>query len=495
MSWLRRCVLTLVLVSSPLAAQPKPAAPLGYEPVPAAREPGAPSAPLERADVLKHLARQSLGVTLALQRLAAELPPDTDIGWSREALAQAIAEARPEYARAVAAGGLFLLASTPDELIPFREGNSQEGTLDSIVLVREGRFLPVYASPGHAIAGFDVTPERKRLLVVHVAKRQYAGAIVPPGLSGLEVAVVDLETFEAARLPVQHNFNQSLALAFEPPDRLRIRMKDVGNGSDDDRAFFSCRLSALPCTLPEGLPDPADWPPDAGVAEGGGGTAAQLDTPESFPSSGYLEVTAGTGWRVAALPPGFTPRRGMLTRSIRPSPDGKSVAYVTQRVISQGYRDHRLERRLWVQRLPSGKPLQVATGEGWLHAQWLDNDRILFEAEPELSPTLKKEMQRRMPAALKKHLLLASPEERKMLELRLALQTARELKERGEFTGPVTRLGLREFHRTTGKTRDWPYPYVRLWADFQFPVFRPQSGAIIEVPQDGMPKDIEAPGE
>lgn len=326
--------------------------------------------------------------------------------------------------------------------------------------------FPVLVSPTAPFAGFAISPSERWLAAISINNRQYSGATVPYYLQGITLSLVDLRTLEVRTVALTGEFGaQSIALAFAE-DRLLVRLKDAWNGGADKRLYLQCRLDAPRCELEPTL------------------------VPTAFPTDDVLEVTASTAYRLEARPKSLALPGETLLRTVKRSPDGKHVSYVVDRPTEGEMRS----RALFVADVSGENPRMLAEGQGFFHSEWIDRDRLLFDADPAPSPELQKRRER----------LLASPElseaveetaslegeEKQEASMMLEMIVLRLLQQEME-EGKAAPLGPREvqhervlqYRLSTGALTPWtPLEHVRLFSEFRFPNVR--GGELIEVDPD-----------
>lgn len=372
--------------------------------------------------------------------------------------------AREAYLRAMMSGGELLTVAAP---VP---GSFQQGrSFDTVALWTCGRNFPVYVEPGRPVEGVLVSPDRSRLAVVHVGKRQYSGAAVPLYLGDVDIVVVDLRTFATSHIPVDvgDTFGiQSLALAWASPTRLRLRIKDTWNTARDKRIYASCDVEKLPCTLP----------------------TAETSVEKDFPRDEVLEVTSLSSYQLEPMPQGFQPPASFVPRTLHVSPDRRWVSFVTDdRNATDMFPS---TKRLWARPLSGGQPVLVAKGEGSFHARWLDDEQFVFEAPMEPTPKLANAMAaRRQDPQLKLKAEAIAGDERdpdstaRVLERLLQQEATARLAEQGKTPDDLWRLPLRGFSVRTGKTTEYHPGPARLWSHSGGPTHH-RKGPAREVPAD-----------
>lgn len=316
------------------------------------------------------MASKNLGLAIAAESLAQkeELPEELGsfILTGDEGLTKAVASperksaltaAKAAYAKAWAEGGeLFVLAN---------EG-APGNIFGTVALWKCGRSLPLYVHPYRQVEGFTVSPDRNWLAVVHVGDRQYSGAIVPLYLKDSEIVLVNLRTFEQQRITAPEALSvQSIALGWDASSQLRIRLKDTWNTSGDSRSYATCDPRQPTCALTA----PKD------------GT-----THPTFPRDA-LEVTSLSAYRLGDAPGGFKAPANLVPRTLRASPDGKWVAYLT----SDDDADELLPAtiHLFVASVgENAKPLELQRGDELFHFAWQPDGTLAYELPASPSPKL-----------------------------------------------------------------------------------------------------------
>ncbi len=417
--------------------------------------------------------KRNLGFAMALDRVAGgeewsigkgqtvELKPLPPLppGISNVRLA-----AREAYLRAVMSGGEFVTLAAP---VPGSFEN--ELSFDTVALWACGRNFPVYVAPGREVEGVLASPDRSRLAVVHVGKRSYSGAAVPLYLGKVEITLVDVRTFATTSLPVDvgDTFSfQSIALAWASPTRLRLRLKDVWNTADNKRIYATCDVEQLPCTLPTAV------------------TPAERD----FPREGVLEVTSRAAYQLEPVPAGFQPSTDVLPRTVHVSPDGRWVSYVTD--DGDANELFPSTRRLWVRPASGGDPVEVARGEGPLHARWLDAEQLVFEAPPEPSPKLARVMlglRESTELKFQAESIAGDAEEpgttQRVLELLVRQKALRQFASEQVPATELWELPLRRYSPRTGKIVEHHPGPARLWSHLGGPTHH-HKGPAREIPAD-----------
>jgi len=372
--------------------------------------------------------------------------------------------AREAYLRAVASGGEFLTlaARVPGAF-------QQERIFNTVALWTCGRNFPVYVDPGRQVEGVLVAPDRSRLAVVHVGKRQYSGAIVPLYLNKVELVVVDLRTFAISHLPVEvGDFGiQSVALAWESPTRLRLRLKDTWNTAQDKRLYATCDVEKLPCTLP----------------------TAQTPVEKDFPRDGVLEETSLSAYQLEPVPEGFQALEDLVPRTVHVSPDRRWVSFVTDDDNATDLFPS--TRHLWVRPLSGGQPVEVARGEGFFHARWLDAEQLVFEPPVEPSPKLANAMDARRQdpwLKLQAESIAGSQRDpeytRRVLESLVQHEAVMLLSKQGQVSADdLWRAPLRSYSVRTRQVAEYHPGAARLWSHMGGPSHH-RKGPVHEVPAD-----------
>jgi hypothetical protein len=293
------------------------------------------------------------------EKVAAANPPQADVEREKALGLELLARVRR-------AGGELVIRGQPRLL-----GN---GVAFGTAALRVcGRDFPVYVDLERDIDGALLSPDRRWLALVHVGARRYSGASVPLYLEGVELALVNLTSLSVQRVlledAVQDAGFQSVALGFGPKDTLRVRVKDVWNGASDKRREASCVLGTEPCKLTFREP-----------AKGGGVPAPPA----------RLEVTAKAAYMLEPAPSGYVPAPGgdLVLRSVRASPGGGWVAFVTRRYS----RDLGEIHTLWLQPSSGGPAVRVTEAGRMPNARWSSADEIIFEGPVEPRPELEREL-------------------------------------------------------------------------------------------------------
>lgn len=377
--------------------------------------------------------------------------------------AEARRAAQEAYHRVVASGAELITLPTRPLFASFQP----QRPVNTVAAWACGRNFPLYQEPVDDVEGVLVAPDRSRLAVVHIQKRQYSGAAVPLYLQGVRISVVDLRTFAVTSLPVEPgDFGiQSIALAWASPTRLRLRLKDVWNTASDKRLYATCDVEKLSCTLPT-APTPVE---------------------ADFPQGDVLEVTSLSAYPLEPVPAGFQAPENLVARTVHVSPDQRWVSFVTD--DEDANEMFPSTRHLWVRPLSGGEAVEVAHGEGLFHARWLDAEQLVFEPPPEPGPRLANlvELARKDPDLERRAESIAGDSREPRLKERLvewlALQgAAREL---GEEKDPASlwRVPLRRYSVRTRETVEHHPGPARLWGSLGGPTHH-RKGPAREVPTD-----------
>ena len=340
-------------------------------------------------------------------------------------LAREIEEVKPEYLSR--STGPLLLVGIP---APFADSHAAVA-FTAIARLSAGRYFPLFATVSSPIAGFDQFGDR--LVVVRVGDRNYSGASVPLYLDGVTIDVVDLATLAVTTIPVTTDFGiQSIAVALDG-DRLLVRLRDVWNGADDKRLYFTCDRRQPACAVPK----------DSTLERA------------SFPRA-FLEVTASSGFRVRPPPAGFVLPPTAVARTVTTSPRATRVSWVERERTGDG-----VVSTLWESTVARSRPARVASGPGWLHAVWSDEDHLQYEAQPEVDPAVERMIPQVIAQARKAgatDAALKSKEGREEVKAAAAELYARE---RGD---PMI-VPVKTYRPSTRKhERALPGRRVRLWA-------------------------------
>lgn len=225
---------------------------------------------------------------------------------------------------------------------------------NALALAHGGNADIVFAEALAPIDVWSASADGRLVATVHHIGERYAGASIPFYLRASWVSVVDLATLNVAtmRLDTESEW-QAVSLAWSP-DGLWVRLRET-RGNEDEQMLYVCAPRSGECR-----PEPA----------------------ERFPAErGYAEATASGGYRIEPVPSDFTLPSNGDRRSIRVSPSGGAVAWVSETI--EDAEELRFARVLYVRR--QGEDIEVARGEGKLQAVWIDDDNLLFEPDPEMT--------------------------------------------------------------------------------------------------------------
>jgi hypothetical protein len=200
------------------------------------------------------------------------------------------------------------------------------------------------------------SPDGRFIALLHHVGARYSGAIVPPYLNWVRLSVLDRATLETTSFQLSDGkvSVQSVIVAWDGAT-LDVMLRDVWNGYSDKRTHLRCAAPELQCAASD---------------------------PFLVDGRIYAEISATMGERVEPLPKGMAIPDDADPRSVRVSPNGARIAYVREGAIDTELQT--FERRLIV--LSQGEEIEVARGPAALHARFLDDDRLAYDAPPTLTP-------------------------------------------------------------------------------------------------------------
>lgn len=305
------------------------------------------------------IAAQDVAMAIAWAQLVREGPAWKEtFGQDSEAasagVTEAITQAGKALPRPIESTDLRMISS------PLSPSGLDRAKFNAVGALVDGRMVTVAANPVGELAGFTLSEDRRRALVIYEVDSGYGGAIVPGFFKSLTMTSVSLDdlTSSTVAMDCQERIDSAAFVGF---DGARVRIRLRASWGDEGHAWLDCDLDRGEC---------AAMKPDHLLA-----------TPP------YFEVTAQTAYEVEPPPSGFHSPAGLLPRSVRVSPDGSRSTFVTQKLVKLRP-DPDWSRTLWIANANGSDARQVAEGWGWFHARWTSDGTLIYEADPRPSDSM-----------------------------------------------------------------------------------------------------------